>query len=343
MSAVCRVVLAFAFAAGANGCTDDDAGEPAEDTTAGVDDGSETSSTPGTSSTTAATGSTSTSSDPSTTDAETTDDSGTPDGPEPTIPEPQGECPEFVTGTQTIDGLSTMIVAGTPGPTKGPLVLYWHGTGSNPDFEVPAAIPTSVGDEILAEGGIIVAPLSDGTDRGGFTPNGVWFEGTDGEGGDLDWADHIVACAVANHNIDPRRIYTTGCSAGGLMASGLAVKRSGYIAAATPNSGGIIVADPELLQDPMRVPAVMTMHGGTSDTVLVNFGQTSAALDGLIVGAGGFAVDCNHMMGHCLAPEDLRLAAWEFMKAHPFGRAPSPYVNGLPESFPSYCTIYGVR
>ncbi len=338
MKAAWRCALAFAWLASA--CTEDDDGEQAEGTTAGVDDGSssESSATPTGSATSVATSSASTTtSDPSTTASETSGDTDVPEGPEPTIPEPQGECPDLVSGTQDIGGLSTMIVAGTPGPTKGPLILYWHGTGSSPDFEVPAAIPTSVGDEILAEGGIIVAPQSDGSDRGGFTPNGVWYEGTDGEGGDLTWADQIVACAVANHNIDPRRSYTTGCSAGGLMAGGLATKRSGYIASATPNSGGIIVSE---LEDPARVPAVMTMHGGTDDTVLVNFGQTSAALDNLIVGAGGFAVDCNHMMGHCLAPEDLRLAAWEFMKAHPFGRAPSPFAGGLPDGFPSYCTIW---
>lgn len=32
----------------------------------------------------------------------------------------------------------------------------------------------------------------------------LWFES------DLEYADHLVACAVQNHNIDPRRIYVAG-------------------------------------------------------------------------------------------------------------------------------------
>jgi poly(3-hydroxybutyrate) depolymerase len=220
------------------------------------------------------------------------------------------------------------------------MLFYWHGTGSSAAFELPALVPAVQHEQIMAEGGIIVAPQSNGQNRGGFTPNGVWYEGTDGEGGDLAWVDHLVACAVQNHNIDPRRIYTTGCSAGGLMASGLALRRSGYIAAATPNSGGIVFGGAELLQDPAHVPAIMTMHGGATDTVIINFGQTSAALDDLVTGVGGFAVDCNHMSGHCTAPEAVRTAAWEFLQAHPFGTSPSPYAGGLPASFPSYCTIW---
>jgi hypothetical protein len=195
-------------------------------------------------------------------------------------------------------------------------------------------------EENLGEGGHNNAPRSNGQNRGGFTPNGVWYEGEDGEGGDLAWADHIVACAVANHNIDPYRIYTAGCSAGGLMSGGLALKRSGYIAAATPNSGGIIVGDTTLLQDPERVPSVLTMHGGPQDVVIVNFTQTSALFDNVVLDAGGFAVDCNHMGAHCVAPEPLLEAAWVFMKAHPFGTKPSPYAGGLPAEFPKYCSVW---
>jgi poly(3-hydroxybutyrate) depolymerase len=35
---------------------------------------------------------------------------------------------------------------------------------------------------------------------------------------DFKVADLIVVCGVKGHNIDPKRIYTTGCSAGGLHA-----------------------------------------------------------------------------------------------------------------------------
>jgi predicted esterase len=321
-------------------CADEPSDGEDGESTASAMDGSEASTSSSSTTSNPATDTASVTTDPSTSEADSSSESGVEPGPDPIVPEPQGECPEFVSGEQTIGDLFTVIEAGTPGDAKGPLLLYFHGTGSSPTFEVPAAITPTQREEILGEGGLIVAPQSNGQDRGGFTPNGVWYEGEDGEGGDLTWVDHIVACAVANHNIDPMRIYTTGCSAGGLFASGLALKRSNYIAAATPNSGGIIVGDIGTLQDPERVPSVMTMHGGTDDTVLINFGQTSALFDSVVTEAGGFAVDCNHMSGHCLAPDPLREASWMFLKAHPFGTRPSPYEAELPAEFPDYCTIW---
>ena len=259
-----------------------------------------------------------------------------PELPDPILPEPNGECPDFMAGDQMIGDLFTSIVAGTPGDVPGPLILYWHGTGSSPGVELPLFVTALQREEILAEGGLIIAPVSNGEDRGGFSPNGVWYEE-----GDLDWADHVVGCALQNHNIDPRRIYTTGCSAGGLQAGATAVKRSNYIAAATPNSGGVIVTTVDDVQNPDTPPAIMTMHGGADDTVIINFGVTSATLNNLMTSVGSFAIDCNHMSGHCATPDILREAAWEFMKQHPFGTKPSPYEGGtFPNGFPEYCEVW---
>jgi predicted esterase len=188
---------------------------------------------------------------------------------------------------------------------------------------------------VVARGGLVIAPNDNELEREGFSPNGVWYDDSD-----LEYADHIAACAVRDHNIDPRQIYVTGCSAGGIMASAMAVKRSSYVAAAAPNSGGLVTTFGVALQDPTRVPAVLTMHGGADDTVTVNFGETSGRLDDFIVGAGGFAVDCDHGSGHCGAPGELQVVAWDFMNAHPFGTAPSPYAGGLAGDFPAYCAVW---
>ena len=262
-------------------------------------------------------------------------DGGTPSVSDPIIPAPDGACPDLTSGTQIIMGLQTDILAGTPGSTPGPLLFNWHGTGSSGTIALNYQLPSSVRDDIVAQGGIIIAPNDDGTVREGTSPNGVWYETSD-----LLYADHIVACAVLNHNIDPRQIYVTGCSAGGLMAAAMAVKRSSYVAAVAPNSGGLATTWGVSLEDPSRVPAVMTMHGGTNDTVIINFQTTSETFANFIAPAGGFVVDCNHESGHCGAPTDLYESAWEFMLAHPFGTAPSPYVDGLPASFPAYCQIW---
>jgi predicted esterase len=255
---------------------------------------------------------------------------------EPIIPVPSGPCPEFRTGSQTILGLDTEIVAGTPGAVPGPLLFTWHGTGGS-GRQALAQLPRSVQSEVIAQGGLIVAPSDNGQVRAGQDVTfvlGVWYDGAD-----LSYADQIVACAVQNHNIDPRQIYVTGCSAGGLMAGVMSLERSSYVAAAAPSSGGLATGAAFRLQDPEHVPAVMTMHGGTSDNVIVNFGETSRALADVLVPAGGFVIDCNHGSGHCGAPASLHELAWKFMQAHPFGTTPSPFESGLPAEFPALCTV----
>jgi predicted esterase len=254
---------------------------------------------------------------------------------DPVLPQVQGPCPEFVTGTQTILGLSTEIMAGAPGAVQGPLLFTWHGTGGN-GKQALLQLPQSVQQEIVSQGGIIIAPSDNGQVRDGQDVTfvlGVWYDGAD-----LNFADQIVACAVQNHNIDARRIYVTGCSAGGLMAGVMSLERSQYVAAVAPNSGGI-AAPVFQLADPSRAPAVMSMYGGSSDTVIVNFSDTTRNLTNQLEPTGAFVIECNHGMGHCGAPASLHEEAWKFMKAHPFGTKPSPYATGLPADFPSFCEI----
>jgi predicted esterase len=255
---------------------------------------------------------------------------------DPVIPEPMGECPEFTTGKVTVMDMDTDLLVGPIGAVKGPLLFNWHGTGGNGTLGL-VQLPQSVKDDITSRGGIIIAPNDNETMREGqdvtFFLN-VWYDIAD-----LDYADHLVACAVRDHNIDPRQIYVTGCSAGGLMTGVMALTRSGYVAAAAPNSGG--VAQPTwMLGAPDHVPAVLAMHGGENDEVVVNFGVTSRALGDQMVEAGGFFVECNHTIGHCRAPAELYEKAWDFMKAHPFGLEPEPFAMGLPSDYPDYCAIY---
>ena len=119
----------------------------------------------------------------------------------------------------------------------------------------------------------------------------------------------------------------------------MAIARSSYIAAVAPNSGGVTIGYPKL-QDPMRVPNVITMNGGAGDNVIVNFGQTSEGFDNYILKYGGFAVNCIHSSGHCGAPASVYASAWQFMKDHPFGTKPSPYAKGLPSGFDPVCKIF---
>lgn len=259
-------------------------------------------------------------------------DAGAATASDPAIPAISGECPVFKSGTVTVGGLGGISLAvGTKasGPTA-PLVFYWHGTGGVSSEHTLRA--RSLANQVTSEGGILVS-----------------FQGSTGTGGDCSGtgafskddfkiADQIVACAVRDHNIDPHRIFATGCSAGGLQSGCMATLRSSYLAAAAPNSGGIVI--PLTLQDPSHVPALMTMHGGSQDWVIVSFSDTSQSLDSQFKKAGGFVINCDHGGGHCAAPADLYNSVWDFFKTHPFGVKPEPYQSGIPSSFPSYCKTY---
>jgi hypothetical protein len=248
------------------------------------------------------------------------------------IPAIDGACPPFATGTVTVGGLGGIALqVGPRSQGTGSLLFYWHGTGSS-TAEVSTLIPSAVRQDILGGGGIIVA-FQSSLGSGGDCSGTATFSKDD-----FKVADQIVACAVRDHDIDPCRIYTTGCSAGGLQSGCMAALRSGYLAAAVPNSGGVVMEQP--IQDKGHIPAIMTMHGGSSDVVIVAFSTTSATLDKQMKSAGGFVVNCNHGGGHCQAPAALYAAGWEFMKAHPFGVSPEPFASGVPASFPSYCALY---
>jgi hypothetical protein len=251
---------------------------------------------------------------------------------DPIIPEVSGDCPTFKAGTSmvTVMGSSATVIAGDKKEGTGSLIFYWYGTGKLGDVSF---LPQAIKTDVAAQGGIVFA-LNQAKNTGGdCSGTGTW--GID----DMKIADQVVACAVKNYGIDPRRIYATGCSAGGLMTGCMGIMRSNYIAAVAPNSGGITIGYGKL-QDPMRVPNSITMNGGAGDNVIVNFGSTSEGYDNYILKYGGFAVNCIHNMGHCGAPAALYQSAWQFMKDHPFGTKPSPYANGLPMGFHSSCKIF---
>jgi predicted esterase len=257
---------------------------------------------------------------------------GTGGGAAPVIPPVQGTCPNLATGTisvtrgsRTLGGIQ--VVAGqAPSEPTAPLVFYWHGTGGqSSEFGLHAA---AVRDGVVREGGILVS--FQGT-TGGDLLSGTLIFGA----GDFELADQIVACAVQNHKVDPRRIFATGCSAGGLFATAMGVQRSNYMAAVAPNSGGLLGPGP---WQNGNTPALMTIHGAPGgDVVIVDFSVTSKTADDAYKGHGGFVINCNHNGRHCggggLAP-----SIWTFFQAHPYG-AGKPW-SSLPAGFHSSCAIY---
>jgi hypothetical protein len=251
--------------------------------------------------------------------------------PQPTmLPTAKETCPQLATGNATILGQTVQLWVGErQEDRKAPVLFYWHGTGSV-SAEAGVFMQKQI-DEIVADGGL-VASFVTSTGTGDYTGPFVWHSD------DFNVADEILACAIQQLNVETRRIYSAGCSAGGLQTSAMVYMRSGYIAAAMPNSGG--TGNPLPLQDPSHVPAVITTHGAPgSDVVVIDFSVTSAAFVNDLTAKGGFAVDCNHGGGHCGATPEVVAAQWQFLKDHPFGVTPEPYASGLPASFPASCKI----
>jgi hypothetical protein len=249
-------------------------------------------------------------------------------GKEPRIPPKPAQCPEIKTGMITVLGQQVQLTVG-PAGKKGPIVFYWHGTGSNAG-EARGGLGNGFA-EVQQQGGVI-ASFTTTTRMGMNTGNNVWYTG------DFEMADQILACAVDQQLVDPKRVYTAGCSAGGLQASSMVYGRSSYLAAAMPNSGGSVF--PGRFDDPMHVPAVIATHGAAGvDVVGVDFAQTTTRLMNDLKAKGGFAVQCDHGGRHCGSSAAVKNAQWQFVKDHYFGVTPLPYANGLPMGFPTFCKI----
>lgn len=252
------------------------------------------------------------------------------DGKQPRIPAKPAQCPEIKTGMITVLGQQVQLTVGPKQPgQKGPIVFYWHGTGSNA-AEARGGLGNGF-NEIQQQGGVI-ASFTTTTMKGMNTGNNVWYTG------DFEMADQILACAIEQQDIDPRRVYTAGCSAGGLQASAMVYGRSSYLAAAMPNSGGTVFS--YKLEDAMHVPAVIATHGMMGvDVVGIDFSTTTTRFVNDLRAKGGFAVQCDHGGRHCGSPLEVKNAQWKFMKEHYFGVTPEPYANGLPAGFPAFCKI----
>jgi hypothetical protein len=248
-------------------------------------------------------------------------------GMEPRVPEHTGECPNLMTGTITVMGQRVQMWAGTKQEGKrGPVFFYWHGTGSQ-SGEASGGLGGAI-QEITGEGGV-VASFTTTTGMGMNTGNNVWYTG------DFAMADIILACAVKQLNVETKRVYTGGCSAGGLQAGAMVYGRSTYLAGAMPNSGGMVF--PGRFEAPGHVPALITTHGAAGvDVVFIDFSETSMTQCKDIAAKGGVAVNCDHGGRHCGSTSAVRAAQWQFLKDHPFG-AESPYKGTLPSSFPAFC------
>jgi predicted esterase len=257
----------------------------------------------------------------------------------PTLPSPTGACPTFANGTVTfspagIAARSAQVYMSSAAATMhGPLILYWYATGSS-TAEVEYSLNTTLAT-IEATGGIVVAPQAD--------PNAGEFEWYIVNGSsqldDFEVADEIVACAAQSTGIDTTHIHSMGMSAGALQTTAMSFLRSDYLASVVTYSGGMPPGFSPPNENPSNKFAALIFDGGSTDDVFgVDFQAASQTYYTTLTSAGHFAAICDHGMGHAI-PTAAAPSVALFFQANGFGVTPSPYANGLPASFPSYCML----
>lgn len=258
-------------------------------------------------------------------------------GATPVIPQPTGTCPAIVDGDVMfapagIPPRKVKLALGTP-TGNGPLILYWHATGSSP-VEAAYALGSTL-TAITQAGGIVATPYADPT-AGTFE----WFiVNQSPKQDDFLVADEIVACLAQAHAIDTNHIHSMGMSAGGLQTTATSFIRSSYIASVSTFSGGVPPGFSPPIQNPDNKFAALIFDGGTSDNVFgVDFKAASEQYRSMLDASGHFAAICDHGMGHNI-PLDAAPSVATFFTANAFGAWPSPYSAGLPPTFPAYCSL----
>jgi len=228
-----------------------------------------------------------------------------------------------------------------------PVIFNWHGLGDTAG-NMAGLLMHDINNDVMPF--ILVTPDDD---------NLVPLDGLDwailtvnDENKDVRLYDEIMVCLKQRFEIDENHIHTTGFSAGGIMSDALAVARADEIASVATYSG-IYFSNPlndtgidnwaELETD--NKFAQMLVHGGATDRMQVSlldirFNEMGINDVGYLAGKGHDVVHCPHGGGHTL-PIGIRAEQLiQFFKDHPKGSNGTPYnTDGIPESFPSYCTV----
>lgn len=244
-----------------------------------------------------------------------------------------GTCPDITKGDVTFApaGIAPRKVKLELDPAatqRGPLVLYWHATGSS-TLEAGYALGSSQAS-ITSAGGIVASPYSDPA-AGQFE----WYlvNGSPKQD-DFILADEIVACLA--DRVDTTHIHSIGMSAGALQTSALSFLRASYIASVATYSGGLTAGFTPVSQNPENKFAALIFVGGPTDNVFgVDFVAASKRYQQQLRDSGHFVVMCDHGKGHTI-PLDAAPIIVSFFELNGFGAPPS---QQLPPGFPAYCAL----
>ncbi len=146
--------------------------------------------------------------------------------------------------------------------TPVPLVVALHGAGMTPLLMAFLTRFNALSDR---EGFIVVYPK--GLDhKWNAELNAPGFPGYDEPVDDVGFVGRVMDEVERNYKIDPRRVYVTGASNGGLLAHLVACKMADRVAAAAPVIGTI--AEHALPDCKPDRPVPMLMINGTADPIV---------------------------------------------------------------------------
>lgn len=277
-------------------------------------------------------------------DADASDDTGgdsgtdVEEGPSPAeLVEPSaGACPDFGDGGKIefeSAGLERTAYVHFPEDAEGPLpiVFVWHPLGANArNMKAWLAL-----DEWAVEQeAIVIIPDSDESNP---------FEWDFVGSGEVDLAvyDDLRTCAVRDLGGDPKRVSSTGMSAGALWTSFLGMKRGDTLSTIMPWSGG--TGDVMQYTTPAAPYPALLVYGGESDTYTLgsytlHFDDATLAYAEQLYGDGHFVATCNHEGGHDFPPDPQEmLTTW--LLPHVYGE-PSPFQTNDLDGLPDFCSVY---
>jgi len=258
-----------------------------------------------------------------------------------------GQCPALQAGTNTITSMQNQrqfILALPSDYTPGerlPVAVLWHWLGGSAQDFLNIAFLQTVADKLRF---IAVIPEK----KGDVQFSWPFIDPEPRVNEELTFFDDMLACVAQQYDVNRNCVSTVGVSAGGLWVGVLGWKRSEYLSSMLSLSGGSPPGANAWAGAVHKLPALV-QWGGPNDTFVLNFQDTSVALEQALDADGHFMVECVHNCGHGVPPlegsssiESMVEALVQFAVDHPYWLADgeSPWqVRGMPVDMPSFCAI----
>lgn len=247
-----------------------------------------------------------------------------------------GDCPAFGTDdkltftSNDIERTVHVLLPSDVGPGL-PVLFEWHPLGAT-----SKQLISYLDLDTWAEDNNVIVIVPEEKDDNMFE-----WDFWNGQDDDFVLYDDVRSCLAEAYDIDLRRVYTSGMSAGGLMTSALAIERGDTLAAILPMSGGTPDAIVDYATPAYTFPALLT-YGGDTDTwggggIEIDFQAATLAFAGSLYADGHYVVACNHNGGHDFPPDAMDLTR-DWLLPHVYGEQ-SPLLGDI-SMLPDICSVW---